>query len=1391
MLAKFSVKKPFTVVVAVILILIIGTIAYLNTGVDLLPDLELPYVVVMTSDVGASPEEVETNVTKPMEATLSSLNGMKSISSISAQDYSMIVLQFQQSTNMDSAMIELSSYIDIVEANFDEGVSAPVVMRINPSMLPVMMLAADKDDMSEVAFSSYVEESLQPALERIDGVASVEIMGLVEDQVEIVWDKQAIEELNDRILAAVDSELAETKAELDDAKQEIDDGQAKLDEQSEEAYQDLAEAAGELNDGRLQLQLAQNAMDSAPEELDAAREELENTRTGLEGMLDLLDALDEIEDYIATMEDTLAELDAAEEAVFAEYGSYAAAKRALDEIYDQLETAQSGLDEAAAAYEAALASGDPAAIAQAQGMLIYLLQTIADNDPSGAISLPEDYMSDPLSAAEEVSAQLSAAMETVASSKEQITELQAGKKEAEAAYTELLLQRTKLETVLLQAGGMDRDDIYDALDQIDEGLEEIDEAEAELPGQQQELDDAKEELTDGEAELEKGKMTLSTELSAAGVQLALAEAQLDTAYEEFEDAREEAFENAGLDGVLTTAMLSGILSASNFSMPAGYLEGEEGDTLVKVGDKFTSMDQLKSLLLLDLDVGDIGPVYVEDVANIRLTDNSGEYYAKINGNPGILLSLSKQSMFSTAEVSAAINTVLDELMAEDEGLHLNALYDQGYYIDVAVGTVMDNLLLGGILAILILIFFLRNIRSTIIVGVSIPISLMFALGMMYFSGVNINVISLAGLAMGVGMLVDNSIVVIENIIRLRREGTPAAQAAVIGAKQIAGAITASTLTTVCVFLPIVFTNGLARQLFVDMGLTVAYSLVASLLVALTLVPMLAANTLKKVESKESRFHQATMTAYGKILNYVLRHKWAIFVPVIAVACYVGFSAYYMGTGFIPDVDYGELQITLTEGEHEYSEIELQAIADDVTERIMEIDGIQMVGAWEGEMGSFSSMGSGNEYTISLYVLCDYEAGLSGREAKAEILELVTDVPAKVVVESASFDLSALTGSGVEVSIEGEDNDVLAELAQQVAEIMNGVEGLTQIEAGLGNMAEELRVTVDKNKAMEYGLTVAQVFQSLAEDLNTETEAMTLSEGGYEYPVLIVEAPEDAMTREKLYDYRFTVESTDENGETVEEKVYLTDIATIREASGFSSITRVDQTRTHSVTAAIDDEHNIGLVSRELEDALSTLSLPSGYRIEMGGENENIQDTMGDLYLMIAMACAFIYLIMVAQFQSLLLPFIVLFTIPLAFTGGLLALVISGNEISVVAMLGFLVLAGVIVNNGIVFVDCVNQLRIDEGMEKRAALVRAGQMRLRPILMTALTTIFALMAIAFSSQMGSELLQPMALVAIGGLVYATFLTLLLVPALYDLLQRKKQPASAEVLPLDTEHPKTEG
>ncbi|CEJ73208.1 acriflavin resistance protein [[Clostridium] sordellii] len=1201
MFSKFSVKRPFTVFVSVILVIILGGVSFTEMTTDLLPKIDLPYVIVMTTYPGASPEKVEESVTKPLEKVLATTSGIEDINSVSSENSSMIMLEFSQDMNMDSAMIDLSGKVDLVKGQLDDEVGAPTLMKMNPDMMPIMVASVDINNKNIKEASNIVKKDIIPSFERIDGVASVDAMGVIEESVKVTLDDSKIEKLNNKLKSSIDSKMKSSQDELNKAKNEIAKGKAELKNQSEDKSKELNEGSSAIKTGKSQLQ-------GAIDQLSSGKKELENQKS------ELLNKKNELEQMIKNQEE--------------------------------------------------------------------------NNIPVS-------------------------------------------------------------------------DEQKEALALIETGIKTFDEKLNEITNQESSLNSQLKELNDKEKQLEAGKQTLNSELEKASQTLSSSEAEIEKSSKELEKAKKEAYKNADLGKNITKENLSNILSAQNFAMPAGYIKEGEEDYIVKIGDKVSSLEDLNNLELLNID--GVGEITVEDVANVELTNNADKMYAKINGNDAILLTFQKQSTSSTSEVSKRINETMNKLTSENKDIHITALQDQGVYIDIVIKSVLSNLILGGILSIIILFVFLKSIKPTIVIAFSIPISVLFAITMMYFSNVTMNIISLSGLALGVGMLVDNSIVVIENIYRLRNDGMSAKKASVIGSNQVAGAIFASTLTTVCVFLPIVFTHGLSRQLFEDMGLTIAYSLLASLIVALTLVPAMSSKMLNVNTKKEHRLFDKFVNLYEKLLKVSLKHKFIVLIGSLVLLVGSGFLVVSKGTILMPETDSTQLSVTL-EMPKEAKKQDARDMSETIIDRITEIEDVDTVGALQSD-GTSSMFGQGGN-SVSFYVLLKEDKKLSSKEVANIITKKTKDLKADIKVNSSNMDMSALGGSGINLIVKGNDLDKLKDIAKDVSKILEKTEGVTEVDNGLGDGNKETKIIVDKEKAMKYSLTVAQVYQEVSKALKSENTATTLNVGSNEYPVIVVDDENNSLSRESLSNYK--IKGTKDNEEV---EVKLENIATIEEVESLNSINHERQVRNISVTASIDSEHNIGLVSKDVEDKLKDYKLPDGYTIDMGGELESMNSAFGDLIKMISLAILFIYLIMVAQFQSLLSPFIVLFTIPLAFTGGFLGLLVTGFELSMISMLGFLMLAGIVVNNGIVFIDYVNQLRLS-GLDKKSALVLAGKTRIRPILMTALTTILGLLTLAMGIGTGAEMIQPMAIVTIGGLSYATVLTLFIVPIMYDILNRKE-------------------
>ena len=606
--------------------------------------------------------------------------------------------------------------------------------------------------------------------------------------------------------------------------------------------------------------------------------------------------------------------------------------------------------------------------------------------------------------------------------------------------------------------------------------------------------------------------------------------------------------------------------------------------------------------------------------------------------------------------------------------------DQGIYIDMIVDSVLDNLIYGAILAILILLVFLKSIRPTFVIACSIPISIMAAIVAMYFSGVTLNIISLSGLALGVGMLVDNSIVVIENIYRMRNEeGASAKTAAIEGARQVSGAILASTLTTVCVFLPIVFTKGITRQLFVDMGLTIAYSLMASFLVALTIVPMMSAGVLRKAEEKETKFFGKIRNIYGNVLEKALDHKG--YVIVGAFVLFVGSIALALsrGTEFMPTMESTQISMTL-ETEKGTSLEDTAKEADKVMDEVGKISDVEDVGALVSTSDLMGTQTVTNQ--VSFYAITNENPKLSNKELQKEIEKRTKDVDGELTIHMSNMDMSALGSAGVNVQIQGKDLDKLQEISSDVKNIVADTKGTQNVFDGTEDNGEELRISVDKEKAAKYGLTVAQVYQELYGELAEPKQAMTLGTDTYDYDVYVIDDDREKLTRQDVKDMVISAKQQDGTSKDVK----LSEIASFEDTTTLQSINHFAQNRYMSVTAEIKEGYNIGLVSNQLKEKLEKYKTPEGYEIKMAGEDETINEAMTELFKMLGLALVFMYLIMVAQFQSLRSPFIIMFTVPLAFTGGLLALWLAGMSVSVIAMIGFVMLSGIIVNNGIVFID---------------------------------------------------------------------------------------------------------
>lgn len=1399
MLGKFSVRKPYTVLVAVILVIVLGVVSFTRMSTDLLPSISLPYVIVMTPYPGASPETVEMVVTKPVEASMATVSNIEGISSVSSENYSTVILEFAQSTDMNAASLEIRENLDQIRSYWDDSVGSPIIMKLNPDMLPIMIAAVGNTGMTDAQVSDMTQNVVIPELESIEGVASASATGLFEESVNVIIRQEKIDTINKQVFAYIDDEMKDAEQELADGKQEVYDGQAELAKaraELEDSKQELVDGQQELDDNSAELEESKQKLADGKAEiaenkakLEEGKSELANKKGETTAQLaaaetKILTAKTELESTkmhltleIATAEATIEAAQSGIDQIDEGIKKYNEAKQAVESI-NSLITALDQAPSQDIPVELVLTGEQQAAIAQllqmsvddvsgmTVGMLKAALLTARDSMNAALEAMGGD---EGVAALESQKAELTATAEmqkaAVAAMKAQLSTIEQNISSLDKALEELYagnltaaIEFANAQTTI-SVGEMQ---LTAAETQLEASEKQLEAGEEQLKAGREQLDSAWEQIRDGEEQLNDSAEQLKDALQ-----------QILDGEEELEEAREDAYDQADMNDILTVDTVKSLLAAQNFSMPAGYVTEEGIDYLVRVGDKPEDIEELKKMPLLNPEMDGVEIITLEDVADVFMTDNSEDIYANVNGAPGIMITIQKQTGYSTGDVSDKILDKFEELKEENEDLILITLMDQGIYIDLVMDSILNNVLFGAVLAVLILILFLKDWRPTAVVACSIPVSLITAIVCMYFSGVTLNVISLSGLALGVGMLVDNSIVVIENIFRMRSEGYSAKEAAIAGAGEVAGAILASTLTTVCVFLPIVFTEGIVRQLFVDMGLTIAFSLFASLLIALTVVPAMSAGIFSKVKpQKEGKAFSGLMKGYGKVLELSLRFKPIVFVLILALLAISAKAAFSRGTAFMPDMD--STQITMTLSLPKDTPLSKTAdVTDRVIDRLRAMEDVTDVGA----MASSSSMsmlsGGGNSATNEtvVYISLREDKEKDNLEIAREIQESITDIleanQAEAAIETSTMDMSALGGSGISIQIKGRELDTLQEIARDIAAIVESVEGTAEVSDGLEESTGELRIVIDRDKAIEHGITVAQAFQQIQAKLADAASATTLETEIEEYSVYVKHANDIELTRDLLKDLE--LDRTKQDGK--KEKIRLSDIAVFESTEAPKAVNRVDQARYIAVSAAIAEGYNVGFVSEDVEAALENYNMPEGYNFTMSGENETINDAMEQVSLMLILALIFMYLIMVAQFQSLLSPFIIMFTIPLAFTGGLLGLYVSGSEVSVIALIGFVMLSGIIVNNGIVLVDYINQLRIS-GMEKREAIITAGRTRIRPVLMTALTTILALSTMAFSDDMGADMSKPMSVVTIGGLIYGTLLTLIVIPCIYDILMREK-------------------
>ena len=1275
---KFSVKKPFTVLVAVIMVLMLGFVSISNMQTNLLPDVNTPYLMVVTVYPGASPERVESEVSDVMQNALGTVAGVEKVTATSAENYSLLLMQFSDDTDMNSAMVKVSNKVDQTTASLPSSCLTPSIIEYSLNMNAFMTAAVSREGSDVYDLSEFVSDTLVPYVERKGGVSSVSANGLIEKMVQVQLSQEKIDAINEKLLEVIDVQLADARKQLESAEAQIEAGRKEYDRQFKNYNKTVSDTvmqqfSGQVGEAVETVRKQAQALLDSVNQLIAVVQEPEIQQA----LIDVRDGLQRVMDKFN--ETGMKDIDSLIEIV-----------AELRDITDKLTGALQQLQQR--------------------------LNTESGTEGSTAADLADD-----------------------------------------------LQVQQSLNT------------IYNTLNDVIKAMDDV-------PGLMSTFSDAL-------GTYSQQQMQAYMKFTEAREMLNEYEKQLAEAKQTYADAEEKAMASSDVSKLLDIDTLAQLIYAQNFSMPAGYVKDSSGKSwLLKVGEEYDSIEDISGALLLHVD--GFGDVRLSDVADVEVIDNAEASYTRLNGERAAVLKIYKGATSSASEVSDNCLSAFQELEAQYDGLHVVVLSNQGNYITIIVKSILSSMVIGAALAIIVLALFLRDVKPTLVVGFSIPLSVLFAVVLMYFTGMDLNVMTLAGLSLGIGMLVDNSIVVIENIYRLRGRGVPAARAAVQGAKQVGMSVVASTLTSVCVFLPVVFSSSIVKSLMQPMSLCIGYCLMASLIVALTVVPAAASTVLKKAEPKQLKWFDKIQDKYAKSLEWCFQHRALPLLAAVVLLAFCGWRVFSMGVELLPTITSNEAIVTLSTTK-DLSKEDSYAIAGKAVEAMLEVDHVEEVGITTdtrvagmdiGQLGLPTTitdlLNAANSYgTYQVNVMLDESLSSSeietARQALEDALSGIEDCTAKVEI-SGMQELTSQLASGLSVKIYGADSETLSQLSEKVVDIVNDTEGFANATNGLGSGDATINLHIDRDKVRSYGLTVAQVYQQIAAKLTTTTTAQTpVTVDGSTMSVQISNNL-DPVTKENMMDITFETTVMSADGTTSTGTCTLADMATWDTGSAPDSITSEDQTQYVSVTADTLDGYNTTVQARVLEKKLNEFALsdemPEGCSFSMGGESDSVNFMVNEMVQWLALALPFVYLVMVAQFQSLLSPFIVLFTIPLAFTGGLLGMLFTGQQLTMISLMGFIVLMGTVVNNGIVFVDYANQLRMG-GMERRAALIATGKTRMRPILMTTLTTVLAMLQLVFSNDMASQLMSGMAIVIICGLSYATLMTLYIVPILYDILFRK--------------------
>ena len=807
---------------------------------------------------------------------------------------------------------------------------------------------------------------------------------------------------------------------------------------------------------------------------------------------------------------------------------------------------------------------------------------------------------------------------------------------------------------------------------------------------------------------------------------------------------------------LNSSYIAQILQAENLNMPGGTVKNGKNDLTVRTVGEFKSIEEIKNLTV-PLNRG--GTVRLKDIADVNLIDKEQSSITKLNGKEVVQISAMKQSDGNTVNVANSIIKEIEKIKIEYPNLNIVTIFNQADFINLAIANLFRTAVMGGLLAIVILLIFLRSFKTTLVIALSIPISIITTFVILFFTDITLNMMTIGGLALGIGMLVDNSIVVLENIYRNRSLGMDRITASIDGTNEVAMAVTASSLTTIAVFIPIVFTGGLAAILFKDFALSIVIALMSSLVVALTLVPMLSSKliSVKNLESEEAQEKKQgpLIIFYKKILSFSLRHRLIAILLSIALFIVSVVMVVSVGAEFFPATDEGmiNVNVTLPAG----SEIhEMDSVLKEIQDSIHEIPEVESVFTSAGG-GGIMSLGNSSSGSLNVLLSDLDERDRGVKQISDEIRTIVKDVPgAEISVSESSMMMIGMSSGAISISVKGDDLETLKNIGDDFKRIIEKVEGTREVTSSYEDGIPQVQIIADRGIASQYGLTTAQIGRAVINTLSG-SNVTKYKFNGDEIDVV--------LKGENIYGESISYLEMLPIPTPAGSNVPLSEVANIRVEKGPISIMRENQVRVLTVSGSVVGR-DVQSVSTEIQELLKEYSMPYGYNYIFGGEIEQIQETFKDLALVMLMAIVLVYMIIAAQFESLILPLSIMFSVPLALSGGFIALFITGLPLNVIGIIGLIILVGIVVNNAIVLVDYINNRR-KRGEDRTAAIMKAGPIRIRPIMMTALTTILGLVPMSLGIGEGAELTQSMGVVVIGGLSLSTVLTLIIVPVMYTI------------------------